>query len=903
MSRLLPISAFLLCILVVVARGASVDNTTLSNKFLVGYQAWHASGGDGKALSGYVHWSHINRVQPSPTDVVMDMWPDLSEFTAGEQFATGYTLGNGQPAKAYSCYLTNTVVRHFKWMKDYGLDGAVLQRFTKDVFTDASWAALKNTNLLNCRLGAETQGRVFCLMYDISNEDPALVLSHLQSDWAYLTGTLHMTNSTSYLRHRGKPLLCLWGFGFSGGLTSTPSEAQTIINFFKTAGCTVLGGVPANWRTLNGDSQTNTAWTAVYHSFDVLSPWTVGRYTTEAQADSFKSSTLAPDLADCKANGVDYMPVVFPGYSAHNLGGTTLNGIPRNAGRFFWRQIYNALNAGSSMVYGAMFDEIDEGTALYKLAPTTNETPAAALSDQYQFFALNADGYSLPSDWYLRVTGQGTLATHDAIPLGAALPITPTNGVTLTSPNGGQTWSAGTTANITWSTTGVVNYINLDLSTDSGSTFRSLLYNRTNTGSATITVPYYASSNCLIRVASTANSPVDWSDAVFTLRITNTNPNLELQPLWSLAPGSRSDLPDSTANTARGLAYNAIADELYLVNVSGPTANILDGTTGTNKGSFNLTGVSAGSFVLDKIGVTGDGVVYAANVQTSISGSALFKVYRWVNPATAPTLAYSGTVGFTNGTRVGDLVAFRGCGTNTQILVGGRGVSNVALLTTTNGTNFTARAIVTDASPTQMGGALAFGAGNSFWGATNGLPPARLNFNPISLVATTAQAFSAAAFSPACGPMNLDPPNSLLAVVNLADGSDSLNLYDLWNPSNAPVLIASWTIPGTTDNNFGLGAIAFGRNRLYVLDTNNGLRAFKLAFPGGPASLSPVGSAGKVTLAWPASSRGFFLESRANLMPAGQWQSLCDPAAVVGSQLVVTQSTAGAGAYYRLDRP
>src|SRR5437879_7434562 len=138
------------------AQSNVVDASTLTGKFVLGYQGWHACGGDGKALSGYIHWSHVNRVQPSPSDVVCDLWPDLSEFTAGEQFATGFTLGNGQPAKAYSCYPTNTVLRHFRWMRDYGIDGVAFQRFLKDVFIDSQWAALKNTNLVNVRLGAET---------------------------------------------------------------------------------------------------------------------------------------------------------------------------------------------------------------------------------------------------------------------------------------------------------------------------------------------------------------------------------------------------------------------------------------------------------------------------------------------------------------------------------------------------------------------------------------------------------------------------------------------------------------------------------------------------------------------------------------------------------------------------
>ena len=45
-----------------------------------------------------------------------------------------------------------------------------------------------------------------------------------------------------------------------------------------------------------------------------------------------------------------------------------LQPIPRRGGRFYWRQVERALQAGSTMLYGAMFDEVDEGTAMFKVA-------------------------------------------------------------------------------------------------------------------------------------------------------------------------------------------------------------------------------------------------------------------------------------------------------------------------------------------------------------------------------------------------------------------------------------------------------------------------------------------------------------------------------------------------------
>src|SRR5437762_6432121 len=232
MNSPLPIGLLLAAFSLSRLQAQTVDASTLSNKFMLGYQAWHACQGDGSPVNKYIHWGHADNARPSTNDVIPDMWPDMSEFGGSELFPASLVLGNGQAAKAYSCYISNTVARHFKWMRDYGIDGVMHQRFIKDVKLDANWAALRNTNLVNVRAGAEAYGRIFCVMYDMSNDDPSTVVSHLETDWAFLTGTLHITNSARYARHKGKPVVAVWGLGFSGVL-SPPGDAQTIINFFK----------------------------------------------------------------------------------------------------------------------------------------------------------------------------------------------------------------------------------------------------------------------------------------------------------------------------------------------------------------------------------------------------------------------------------------------------------------------------------------------------------------------------------------------------------------------------------------------------------------------------------------------------------------------------------------------
>jgi hypothetical protein len=87
-----------------------------------------------------------------------------------------------------------------------------------------------------------------------------------------------------------------------------------------------------------------------------------------------------PDLAEATAAGREYMPVIFPGFSWHNLAGYPLNQIPRNGGNFYWRQACNAVRSECKMIYGVMFDKVDEGTAMFKLAPRRPLCPHKAPS-------------------------------------------------------------------------------------------------------------------------------------------------------------------------------------------------------------------------------------------------------------------------------------------------------------------------------------------------------------------------------------------------------------------------------------------------------------------------------------------------------------------------------------------
>ncbi|MEJ0090960.1 MAG: hypothetical protein WDM80_14610 [Limisphaerales bacterium] len=135
-------------------------------------------------------------------------------------------------------------------------------------------------------------------------------------------------------------------------------------------------GVPTNWRELKGDAVKDPALLEIIAMADIVSPWTVGRYSNPAGAAKYAETTLKPDLAWCNQRGTDFLPVVFPGFSWHNMYASgPSDQIPRLQGKFLWSQFREAKQAGVSMVYVAMFDEVDEGTAIFKMCQRGSGRP------------------------------------------------------------------------------------------------------------------------------------------------------------------------------------------------------------------------------------------------------------------------------------------------------------------------------------------------------------------------------------------------------------------------------------------------------------------------------------------------------------------------------------------------
>ncbi len=103
--------------------------------------------------------------------------------------------------------------------------------------------------------------------------------------------------------------------------------------------------------------------------------------------------------------------------------------------------------------------------------------------------------------------------------------------ITVTSPNGGESLTAGTTHEITWAKAGTDNFDNvkIEYSTNNGTSWVEITVSTANNGSYVWTVPNTPSDNCLVRVSDIDGDPADVSDAVFTITstpsITLTSPS------------------------------------------------------------------------------------------------------------------------------------------------------------------------------------------------------------------------------------------------------------------------------------------------------------------------------------------------------------------------------------------
>jgi hypothetical protein len=356
-----------------------VDANTLTGKVICGYQGWFRAGGDPSG-QGWVHYVHGDF-----SDLTVEMWPDMSEYSDSEKYPVpGWTHSNGDQAYLFSSANKKTVIRHFQWMESYGIDGVAVQRFVSGLNNNHPRESFRIAGY--AREAANRTGRTYFIMYDMSGDEN---VSKIRSDWQYLVDTMKITEDDRYLHHNGKPVVGVFGFFSDRFAASLGNQVLDIFQNNDPYQAFVVGSGQWWWR-----SETDVGWPEVFRRMDAWIPWNVGNYSgSYASTDYWRQDKYEMDSSD-----VMYMPLIYPGFGWDNLQnqppGTTNK--PRLKGNFMWQQFLVAKSIGAEAVYIAMFDEIDEGTAIFKV---TNDIPV-------NHYFLTLEG--LPSDFYLLLTGFGT---------------------------------------------------------------------------------------------------------------------------------------------------------------------------------------------------------------------------------------------------------------------------------------------------------------------------------------------------------------------------------------------------------------------------------------------------------------------------------------------------------------
>ncbi len=395
--------------------------TTYKGLVMTGYQGWFGTPGDG-ATNSWRHYNNSNGFEPGASSI--EYWPDMREADEDEKALTPFVKSDGSPAYVFSSANQKTVNRHYRWMKEYGIDGAFQQRFRSDF----GMRSTLNKVLANSLEGARNNGRAIAIMYDISGNVYAAGhekekvdsvrtdrVQSIADDFKFLVDSLRLTtggDDQPYLYHNGKPLIALWGFGFphrhgySNGLDVQFWEE--LMDFFQNdpeyGGCSIMFGVPTYWRVGGGDciwGVKHNEMLKVLQRADIIMPWHTSRFERANMFDDFYN-ILEDDVTWGKYYNVDVVPTISPGIREKIINN---NGYEkkREGGYYFWDMTRAALEAGAEMLYLGMFDEVDEGTQFCKI---DNDPPLNAGAEPFGTYEGD------PPDHYLWLGGEAKRALN-----------------------------------------------------------------------------------------------------------------------------------------------------------------------------------------------------------------------------------------------------------------------------------------------------------------------------------------------------------------------------------------------------------------------------------------------------------------------------------------------------------
>jgi immunoglobulin I-set domain protein len=341
-------------------------------------------------------------------------------------------------------------------------------------------------------------------------------------------------------------------------------------------------------------------------------------------------------------------------------------------------------------------------------------------------------------------------------------------------------------------------------------------------------------------------------------------PNTDIMtPAWTLRTGDRTYLAND--NGTRSIAYSPATDHLLIASrSSGANIHVLDAQNGnflftlhppvTDSGT--VTGYVGGTLVLNQIGVAEDnGAVYAGNL-TDDGATTEFKLYKWFGPdfpgEPGQLLWHGNPANDANiHLRWGDAMVVRVVNGGHQIILSSRTGTLLAMIQS----DFPeSPAIVCDISAAAgnsfrlglaAGGSEGSQGSDYIWGKMTGLPLLQVRPDFSFGTGTILNSFSGLNNM---GPIGINAAGTLLAGVFI-DNPDHLRLFDISTPGTITA-VDTELFPTDNANGNATGSVAFGIDKVYALDSNNGLIAMNIDTSCLPDKATIVRSGSDVIISW-----------------------------------------------------
>ena len=224
-------------------------------------------------------------------------------------------------------------------------------------------------------------------------------------------------------------------------------------------------------------------------------------------------------------------------------GGAVDGGLPCGSLILSGSTLYGMTESGGDGSFGTVFKIATAGTGFSLL----HEFAGGATDGQWPDGSLILSNSTLYG-----MTGYGGSNGYKGVVFSLAVP-----GITVTAPNGGESWNVGSSHDVTWTSTGTIANVNIDCSTNSGGNWTSVAAGTANDGSYTWTVPNTPSTTCLARVSDAANAAtLDTSNAVFIIAAAPVETvSAPSQPTGAISGLKSTGYPFTTGGSTSSLGH------------------------------------------------------------------------------------------------------------------------------------------------------------------------------------------------------------------------------------------------------------------------------------------------------------------------------------------------------------